>query len=103
MTSRRRAARAGLNRAQDAPEGLPEWLWGFSYARWVAAVQEAGGDASLEAAIRARRKWREARDAWLEERGLVMWGMRGLTCGEFKRIEQEEPHRVLHRPKTAGA
>ncbi|MFJ6846416.1 hypothetical protein ACIQRE_27555 [Streptomyces griseoluteus] len=46
----------------------------------------------------ARRRWRERRDGWLEEHGLVMWGMRGLSAQEFKRIEQQEPHRILRRP-----
>lgn len=98
MASARRAARAGLNRPQGEAEGPPEWLWQFSYARWFRERSEAGEVATIEEAVKARRRWREARDAWLQRRGLVMPDMRGLSWHEFKQIEREEPHRILRRP-----
>ncbi|MFG2130493.1 hypothetical protein ACGFNV_22125 [Streptomyces sp. NPDC048751] len=97
MVSQRRAARAGMGRP-PVEESPPEWLWRFSPQAWVDERACTGEDATVAALVAARRRWRGQRDAWLEERGLVVWGMRGLSHDEFKRIEQQEPHRVLRRP-----
>lgn len=94
MVSARRAARmAPAVRSDDEP---PEWLWRFSAASFFA--RPADEPSSLESFVAARRRWREARDEWLLDRGLVMWGMTGMTFQEYNRIEREEPHRVLRRP-----
>lgn len=96
MVSARRAAR--MSQPASSSDEPPEWLWRFSPSAWVNEQADSGEDATIAAMVAARRRWREARDAWLEERGLVMWGMGGLPWHEFKRIEQQEPHRILRRP-----
>ena len=99
MVSARRAARAGLDRTQGADCEAPAWLWQFRGEDW--GVSWPPSDAvpgELLNVVRARRQWREAREEWLAERGLVMWGMRGLSRQEFERIERQEPDRVLRRP-----
>lgn len=78
----------------------PAWLWQFgrSDPQWR-REGDGGPDGDwCRAEVRARRRWREARDAWLAERGLVVADMHGLSWEEFKRIRREEPHRVLYRP-----
>ncbi|MCC0099444.1 hypothetical protein K7B10_32650 [Streptomyces flavotricini] len=64
----------------------------------MARTRVQGGEDWIAAVIRTRREWRVKRDDWLEERGMVVDGMRGLSHQEFKRIEREEPHRILRRP-----
>lgn len=96
MASARRAARAGLNRPESDGDGVPEWVWGreFGPRQWV-----ADHDGSFEGRYDAVKAWREERDAWLQERGLVMSGMHGLSYEDYKRIEREEPNRILRRPE----
>jgi hypothetical protein len=79
-------------------DDVPDWLWGFPMNRWAAERKAAGEPVDLGVFCRERDAWREQRDAWLRERGLVLYGMRGLTSEEFSRIKREEPHRVLLRP-----
>ncbi|MER5468034.1 hypothetical protein [Streptomyces sp. NPDC002685] len=78
----------------------PEWIWQYrrSDPQWR-REGDAGPDNNwCTAEVKARQRWREARDAWLEERALVMSDMRGLRWDEFKRIRREEPHRILRHP-----
>ncbi|MFJ3635227.1 hypothetical protein [Streptomyces sp. NPDC090112] len=63
----------------------------------MATAKRRGEEDWIAAVIRTRREWRTKRDAWLEERGLVVSDMRGLSWQEYKRIEREEPHRILRR------
>lgn len=95
MVSARRAARAGLNRPAEADDGIPEWVWGREYTalQWA---RDHGG--RIEGRFEALRAWRIRRDEWLRGHGLVVSGMAGLAYEEFKRIEREEPHRILRRP-----
>ncbi|QDN87403.1 hypothetical protein [Streptomyces sp. RLB3-6] len=95
MASARRAARAGLNRPEAEDDGVPDWIWGreFTPRRWAA---DHGG--TFEGRYDAAMEWRRQRDAWLHERGLVVQGMADVSYEDFKRIEREEPHRVLRRP-----
>ncbi|MQY32599.1 hypothetical protein SRB17_05530 [Streptomyces sp. RB17] len=93
MVSARRAARAGLDRPPEQDEdGVPEWVWGreFMARNWA-----RDHDGQLEGRYEAILEWRQKRDAWLREHGLVVRGMAGLDYEEFKRIEQTEPHRIL--------
>lgn len=81
----------------------PEWIWQFPRhdPQWR---REGGPDSdwcTSEAA--ARHRWRVARDDWLEERGLVLSDMRGLPWPEYKRVQREEPHRILRRPDPPAA
>lgn len=104
MVSSRRASRAGLGRQEKADDGVPDWLWRFEEDRWaedgVVPAQYDGNDFDRWAwrMVRARSRWKEAQSEWLRAHGLVMWPMRGLSFREFRRIEREEPHRVLRRP-----
>ncbi|MFF4792309.1 hypothetical protein ACFY2M_21615 [Streptomyces sp. NPDC001276] len=66
--------------------------------RFVYGERAAGREVTVEGIVAARRRWKEERDAWLREHGLVMNGMSGLSWDEFRRIEREEPHRILRRP-----
>lgn len=94
MVSERRRAR--MQPAAEPVEGIPEWVWGreFRTRRWLL---DHGG--SAEGRYEAVKEWEVKRDAWLRERGLVMYGMAGLGYEEFRRICREEPHRVIgHRP-----
>lgn len=83
----------------------PEWIWQFPRRdpQWRRDGDGKGGGTLDEnwctAEVKARQRWREARDAWLEERGLVVSDMRGLLWPEYRRIEKEEPHRILRRPE----
>jgi hypothetical protein len=79
-------------------DGVPDWVWSFRLNRWASARRAAGEPVDLTRFVRERDRWRKERDAWLAERGLVMEDMRGMPSGEFKRIEREEPHRILRRP-----
>lgn len=97
--SQRRAARAGVGRP-PAAEQPPGWLWKFSPYEWVDERACTGEEETVAALVAARRRWRKARDGWLEERGLVVWGMRGVTHDEYRRIEREAPHRILRRPDS---
>lgn len=99
MASARRAARAGLNRPQDEGDGPPEWLWGrdVTARQWA---RDHGG--FFEGRYEAVKEWRRERDAWLLAHGLVVQGMSGVSYEEFKRIEREEPHRVLRQPPRNG-
>ena len=97
MARRKRPAAAPLE------EEPPDWLWQFRWADWGLPVPSAETPVSLPDAVKARQKWRAARDEWLKQRGLVVLGStRGLSHGEFRRLEREEPHRVLRRPATEG-
>ncbi|MFI8279755.1 hypothetical protein ACIGBH_33625 [Streptomyces sp. NPDC085929] len=87
-------------RRPEAPpldDTVPDWLWGEPMGRIAATAKRRGEEDWIAAVIRTRREWRERRDAWLKERGMVVSGMRGLSYQEFKRIEREEPHRVVPR------
>ncbi|KOG58426.1 hypothetical protein ADK77_44140 [Streptomyces antibioticus] len=72
----------------------PAWLWRFRRSDW-------DRPRTVEEIVAARLKWRGAREEWLRERGLVLWGVPGVSWDEFKRIKREEPHRVLRR-RDAG-
>ncbi|MEU8688839.1 hypothetical protein [Streptomyces sp. NPDC048665] len=99
MASARRAARAGLDRQQGAECEAPAWLWRFRSYDWgIPWPPSDANPVELRELVRARRQWRETREAWLAERDLVMYGMHGLSLRDFQRIEHEEPHRVLRRP-----
>lgn len=93
MVSARRAARAGLDRSpEETDDGIPAWVWGreFMARNWV-----RDHDGRIEGRYEALKAWRQKRDAWLREHGLVVHGMAGLDYEDFKRIEREEPHRIL--------
>lgn len=92
MARRRRAEAPAL---EAAP---PDWLWGFTMGQFARQARQGGRENWLQDFIDARAEWRRARDAWLVERGLVMSGMAGMTYQEYRRIEREDPHRVLRRP-----
>lgn len=79
----------------------PAWIWGESMGRIVAAAKRRGEEDWIAAVLRTRKEWREARDAWLNERGLVVQDMAGLSYREYQRIEREQPHRVLRRPTAS--
>jgi hypothetical protein len=64
----------------------------------IALRTQREGKTWIDEVIAQRRAWQVKRDAWLEERGLIVYGMRGLSSREFKRIEREEPHRIVRRP-----
>ncbi|MFD6914056.1 hypothetical protein [Streptomyces virginiae] len=90
-------ARRRRPEAPPADDSAPDWLWGFTAGSFFMKPRGEEEEDVIDAFITARRKWREARDAWLQERGLVVYGMRGLSWQEYKRIEREEPHRILRR------
>lgn len=94
MASARREARAGLNRSVPGDDEPPEWLWGFSLRRWL-----RGHDGVLDGYHDARMVWQQQCREWLDARGLVEWGHAGMSWEEYKRIEREEPHRILRRPE----
>ncbi|MFJ5306125.1 hypothetical protein [Streptomyces sp. NPDC088350] len=72
----------------------PDWFWeGCSLRRWLREH-----DGVLDGYHAAKQEWRERCREWLEVRGLVMYGMSGLTWEDYKRVEREEPHRILRRP-----
>ncbi|WP_416978671.1 hypothetical protein [Streptomyces sp. T028] len=104
MVSQRRAARAGLGQPQHADAEPPEWFWHCDWQAWRTGdpippeYDTNDFDRFVWALGEALRRWSEGRDAWLAVRGLVAWPMHGLTRREWERIQQEEPHRVLHRP-----
>ncbi|MGW5272751.1 hypothetical protein ACWEQP_09230 [Streptomyces sp. NPDC004044] len=99
MASPRRAARAGLNRPPTPDSGPPEWLWGFQSNHWFMRPKDGDEHKSLQAFIGARREWRESCREWLDERGLVLWGISSISWHDYQRIEREEPHRILRRPE----
>lgn len=73
---------------------VPDWFWeGCDLRRWLRER-----DGVLDGFHAAKQEWHARCRAWLEERDLVMWGHSSVSWGEFKRIEREEPHRVLRRP-----
>jgi len=80
----------------------PDWLWEFDgrdwgwHSRHPRDAFRAGR--LLDGHYAAKMKWTEACREWLEERGLVMWEHNGGAFSEYKRIEREEPHRILRRP-----
>ena len=92
MARRRRPAAAPLDMEP------PDWLWGEPMGRIVARAQARGEEDWIAAVLRSRRELQAKRVAWLEERGLVMWEAGGMPWQEYKRIEREEPHRILRRP-----
>ena len=95
MARRRRPAAAPVEMEP------PEWLWQFPRRdpQWR-REGDGGPDKDWCAAeVAARQRWREACRAWLDERGLVMWSASAVTGPEFKRIQREEPHRILRRPE----
>jgi hypothetical protein len=83
-------ARRRRPEAEPLDHEPPASLWQFRRADW-------DGPQRIEDIAAARLKWRKAREEWLRERGLVLWGMSGLSWTEFKRIGREEPHRILRR------
>lgn len=91
--ARRRRPEPGAAQPDD---GVPDWLWGgCSLRRWL---REHGGQ--LDGFHASRVEWEHRRRRWLLERGLVVRDMAGLTWEGFKRIEREEPHRILRRPEA---
>lgn len=81
--------------AAQPDDGVPEWVWnGCTLRRWLREH-----DGRLDGFHAARVEWDRRRREWLLERGLVVPGMPGMTHEEYKRIEREEPHRVLRRPR----
>lgn len=94
MVSARRAARAGLHREQDEDDGIPEWVWGREY---TARQWARDHDGSIEGRFEALREWRARCHQWLDDQGLVMQGM-NVSYEEFKRVQREEPQRVLRPP-----
>jgi len=89
-------------RRPAAPEvdlAPPDWIWQYRRHDPQWRRDDGGPDNNwCTAEVAARRRWHDARDAWLEERNLVVWSMRGLSWHEFKRIQQQEPHRILRHP-----
>lgn len=99
MVSERRAARAGLDRPQSAECEAPGWLWRFRSEDWgISWPPSEDNPVELGELMQARRRWQDARETWLAERGLVAQGMRGMTHAEWNRITREEPHRIVQRP-----
>lgn len=95
MARRRRQAPV-----EDA--GTPEWLWEFDGRLWGWHAKDLRScQGQIEGHNAARMRWRAARHEWLEERGLVTRD--SGTWSDFKRIEREEPHRVLRRPEPPAA
>ncbi|MEV6835532.1 hypothetical protein AB0N17_13610 [Streptomyces sp. NPDC051133] len=95
MVSERRRAR--MQPAAEPVGDVPDWVWGdeFRARRWV---RDHGG--SVEGRYEAYQEWRERCRRWLNERGLVIDGV-NVQYHEFKRIEREEPHRILRRPRPS--
>ena len=82
-------------------DAVPEWFWQLRWTDWgLKGRPGPDNPTKLSDIMRARQEWREARERWLEERGLIAWPMRGVTYRGYERIAQEEPHRVLHRPPS---
>ncbi|MDW8804610.1 hypothetical protein PV439_11785 [Streptomyces scabiei] len=104
MASARRAARAGLSQSHRADAESPGWLWHYDEQAWrtddpvPAEWDDNEWDRHVWGLFQPWRRWREGRDAWLRDHGLVVWPMDGLTRAEYGRIEKKEPHRVLRRP-----
>ena len=95
-------ARRRRSEAPPADDSVPDWLWGEPMGRIAMRVLR-DGKTWIDEVIAQRRAWEEKRDAWLEERGLVVYGMRSMSHQEYKRIEREEPHRILRRPEPPAA
>jgi hypothetical protein len=88
MARRRRPAPTELD------DAVPEWFWEFDGTLWgwhAKNLRLCRGQ--IEGHHAARTRWHTARREWLEERGLV--ASDSVSWSEFKRIEREEPHRVL--------
>lgn len=84
---------------EAASDEVPDWFWEFDGRQWGWHSKDArscGG--RIEGRHAAMVKWRAACREWLEEHGLVTRG-HYTTWAEFKRIEREEPWRVLRRPE----
>ena len=92
MARRRRPEQASAQ-PDDEP---PEWFWnGCDLRQWLRAH-----DGQLEGFHAAKVAWLQRRQEWVQERGLVVSGMPGLTHEEYKRIRREEPHRILRWPAS---
>lgn len=104
MAGRARARRrTQVQQRPDRPEP-PAWIWQFRPADWpLKDGPVPNADSSSEVEIgrycEARRLWRAACAKWLTDNEMVMMA-RGLDMkyAEYKRICEEEPHRVLRRP-----
>lgn len=100
-------ARRRRQEPQRGPDDAPDWLWEFDGREWgwhskdPRAAARAG--LSFDGHHAAKVKWGEACMAWLGERGLVTRDHYPCTWQEFKRIEREEPQRVLRRPDPPAA
>lgn len=89
---------------QEAGDEVPAWLWEFDGREWGWHSKDVRScQGRVEGHHAARVKWGEACLAWLAERGLVTRDHYPCTWQEFKRIEREESHRVLHRPDPPDA
>lgn len=98
MARRRKPEAAPLD---DEP---PDWFWEFDGRLWgwhSKNLRSCKGQ--IEGHHDAQMEWHKACRQWLNERGLVAWHCGGVSWQEFKRIEREEPHRVLRRPERRGA
>lgn len=85
----------------DIDDAVPDWLWEFDGRQWGWHSKDVRScQGRIEGHYRAKLKWREACREWLAERNLVT--SEHCTWREFKRIEREEPHRVLRRPGGAA-
>lgn len=79
----------------------PAWLFRFDFTEWdCPEFEHLTGAARWRAAYDRRNT---AAKAWLEERDLLMWPHRYVPQGEWNRIRQEEPWRIVRRsPPTRG-
>lgn len=76
----------------------PEWIWSFPTRRWV-----AGSGGQTEGLYETVMQWHQRCREWLEERDLVEWTHSSVTWAEYKRVQREEPHRILRRPDPPAA
>lgn len=81
MVSERRAARAGLGRAAVSV-GQPDWVTRFQVDRWVDEREmppsDHNGDPVFWRAMRAYRRWQDAKADWFREQGRpVPWSLVG--------------------------
>lgn len=84
-------------------EEVPAWIWQFRFADWPDPDHPGrgpNGEIYVAGHVAMRRRWSEAVDAWLNERGLVLWPQSSprVTYTEYQRIRREEPWRILRRP-----
>ncbi|MFF4566187.1 hypothetical protein [Streptomyces sp. NPDC001435] len=95
MARRRRPA------PPERDDEVPDWLWGFDGRDWgwhskdPRSASRAG--LPIDGHYAAKMRWRDACREWLGERGLVTREHYG-NWQEFKRIQREEPHRILRQP-----